>query len=159
MRDKKIKAAVLRQIRVGKKTKTEIARQAGITQKTLYAWINGEKQEILSLPPQKKVKLWERESLQDLELAALARDSLRETIINQPAKVANDTKRAIMHSASVVAGIKLDKARLLAGESTENVSIHADILALKSLESGEKPLKSDTIEGDNDDNLPPESIT
>lgn len=103
------------------------ARKYGVTRKTIYDWINNKKQEVISLKPEEKIKLWEREAVRDLQLAATARESLQEMLENDDENIKPDTKRAILHSASVVAGIKWDKARLEAGQGV-STDIHAIVI-------------------------------
>lgn len=123
--DKKNKALEL--WRKGNITKSDIARKVGVNRCTAWQWIEDETNKIKELPADKKIKIWQSESAKDLQLAGIARESLREQLEINPDKVSTDTKRAIMHSASVVAGIKWDKSRLEAGQGISG-DIHAVII-------------------------------
>jgi len=122
---KLIKLKALSLVRKGKQSKAVVAASIGVAPKTIYQWINEENQRLELLKPEQKIKLWERESIKDAKLAATARESLQKMLDSAPQSIATDTKRAIMHSASVVSGIKWDKSRLEAGQSTINISLSA----------------------------------
>jgi transposase-like protein len=123
----KNKQIVLRKIKQGFKSKTEIAASIGVTPKTLYQWINEENQRLELLKPEQKIKLWERESIKNQQLAATARDSLQKELETNNAFVSIDQKARIMHSASWCAGVAWDKSRLESGQGISS-DVHAIII-------------------------------
>jgi len=123
-------------------SKTEIAAETGIARKTLYSWINQQNQQLETLKPEEKIKLWERESIRDMQLAAKARDMLQEMLDTDNKDVKPDTKVRIMYSASVTAGIKWDKSRLEAGQGISN-DVHAVII---NMYDRREPIVSPAIE-------------
>lgn len=119
--DRKIKAIKL--WNTGKYTKSDVARKTQTPRATLHAWIEEQVNNIKELDPDRKIKIWQSESLKDIRLAALARESLQETLESSPHTITPDTKRAIMYSASGSGCAKWDKFRLEAGMSINNVSL------------------------------------
>ena len=104
---KKIKAMEL----INKRgyNKSEACREVGINRLTLDKYINDNINGYKQLLPDKRISYWESESLKDSQLSSIVRNKLIEDILTNKVE-SYDTKRAIMHSASVVAGIKWDKA-------------------------------------------------
>ncbi len=121
-----------------------------INRNTARAWMQKRLARVKELPTKSKILLWQSESVEDVYLSALARDSLKEMLLTEKERlrtgeikpggrhphqrpISPDTKRAIMHSASATAGIKWDKSRLEAGQATE---IH-EVFAMSAREEQE----------------------
>jgi transposase-like protein len=119
--EKKIKA--LKLIKSGKYTKSDVSKVVGIARNTLDIWINDAVNAIKELPVKQVMAVWRNESFKDAELAGIARDSLKEMLLEDSDSLKPDTKRAIMHSASVTAGIKWDKTLENKGNQGVNVSL------------------------------------
>lgn len=139
------KIHALKLLKSGKYTKSDIARLTGVSRDTLYQWIEETTKEIKGLDTQSKISLWQSESIKDAYVAGLARDSLRDGLVNTPNAISTAEKRSIMYAASMASGLKWDKSRLEAGQTTDIVGIHAVIADLQAIKRAKAGIPQDVV--------------